>query len=123
MKGLGAMIRGFLATDRGEILSGGPQCVLHQHGIPPRLPRIKTFLNAPSDVPGCRDMAGSLERHRLKDDELLRVPAPVTDPPKFEGQCIDIPPPHLPTGSIVLAWWHDRKVTPPPLPQLEKLRA
>ena len=83
MKGLGAVLRGFLATDRGEILSGGPQCVLHQHFELTRLPRIETFLNALSDVPGCRDMAGFLERHRLKDDESFVVPPPVKDPPKL----------------------------------------
>ena len=46
MKGLGAVLRGFLATNRGEILSGGPQCVLHQHFVLARLPRIETFLDA-----------------------------------------------------------------------------
>ena len=67
MEGLGAVLRGFLATNSGEILSGGPQCVLHQHLMVARLQRIETFLDASPDVPGCCDMAGSLERHRLED--------------------------------------------------------
>ena len=71
MECFGLMLRGFLSTDSGEVLSGGPQRVLHQNPLASRLPRIKTFLNPSSDVPGCRDMAGPLERHRLKDDEAL----------------------------------------------------
>ena len=71
MESFGAMLRSFLSTDSGEVLSGGPQRVLHQHREYPRLPRIQTFFDPPLDVPGCRDMAGSLELHRLKDDESL----------------------------------------------------
>ena len=65
------VLRGFLPTDSVELLSGGPQRVLHQHLVASCLPRIKAFLNPPSDVPGCRDIAGPLERHRLKDNEAL----------------------------------------------------
>ena len=115
-KGFVPMFRGFLSTDRGEVQSGGPQRVLHQHRESPPLPRIETFLNAPSDVPGCCDMTGSLERHHLKDDETLQVPTPVTDPPQFFSQGVYVAPPNPPVWRIILAWWYDREVTPPPLP-------
>ena len=118
MECFGSMLCGFLSTDSGEVLSGGPQRVLHQHLVSSCLPRIQTFLDPPSYVPGCHDMAGPLERQRLKDDETLRVPPPVTDPPQFSHQCVYEAPPNLPDRFFVSALWHDREVTPPSLPQL-----
>ena len=46
------MLRGLLSIYSGEVLSGGPQRVLHQHPVSSCLPRIQTFLDPPSDVPG-----------------------------------------------------------------------
>ena len=56
------MLRGFLSTDSGEVLSGGPQRVLHQHLESSRFPRIQTFLGLPLDVPGIRDRRWNSER-------------------------------------------------------------
>ena len=71
MKGLGPVLRSFFLENGSEVLSGGPQCVLHQHRELARLPRVEAFLDPSPDIPGCCDMAGPLERHRLKDDEAL----------------------------------------------------
>ena len=61
-------------------------------------------------------MAGPLERHRLKDDETLRVPPPVKQSPQLPHQDAEITPPHLPVQRFVALRWHYCEVTPPPLP-------
>ena len=71
MKGLGVVLRSFLPADGSEVLSGGPQRVIHQHCELSRLPHVNAFPNPPPDILGCCDMGGSLESHRLKDDEAL----------------------------------------------------
>ena len=71
MECLGSMLRGFFPSDGSEVMISGPQRVLHHHRVAACLPRNQAFFYPPSDVPGCRDMAGPLDRHRLKDDETL----------------------------------------------------
>ena len=106
MKGLGPVLRGFFPVDGSEVLSGGPQRVLHQHRELARLPRVEAFLNPSPNIPGCCDMAGPLECHRLKDDEALRVPPPVQHPPQLPHQDVDKTPPNLPTRRLVVIFIH-----------------
>ena len=75
------MLRGFLPLDGGEVLHVGAKCVLHDHCVLPRLPIVQSLLDPSVDVLGCGEMAGSPERHRLKDDETLRVPPPAAHTP------------------------------------------
>ena len=116
MKGLGPVLPSFFPADRSEVLSGGPQRVLHQHRELACLPRVEAFLNPSLNIPGCCDMAGPLERHRLKDDEALRVSSPVQHPPQLPHQDVDRAPPHLPNQRLVASRWRDREVTPLSLP-------
>ena len=57
--------------------------VLHEHCLMPLLLSVQSLFNPLTDVPECRDMAGPLERHRLKEDEMLQVPPPVAHPPQL----------------------------------------
>ena len=63
-------------------------------------------------------MAGSLERHRLKDDEALQVPPPVKHPPQIPYQDVEKTSPHLPAWRLVATRWRDREVTSPSMPRL-----
>ena len=114
---LSPMLRGFFPADGGEVLCAGPQRVLHEHCVLPRLPSAQALLDPSMDVPVCRDMAGPLERHHLKDDKTTRVPPSVAHPLQLPHQGVDVPPPHLPARRFVASRWHDRKVMPPPLPR------
>ena len=117
MKCLSPVLRRFFLADGGEVLGTGPQCVLHEHRVMLRLPRIQALFYPSLYIPGCCDMAGPLERHCLKDNEMLRAPTPVKHPPQLPRQDVDIPPPYLPARRFVALLWHDREVTLPPLPR------
>ena len=114
---LSPVILGFFLADGGEVLCKEPQYVLHYHFVVLRLPHVQALLYPSKDVPLCCDMTGPLERHRLKDDETLRVPPPVAHTPQLPHQGVDVEPPHLPVRRFVASLWHDCEVTPPPLPR------
>ena len=67
----GLVLRSFFLVDGSEVLSGGTHRVLHQHCELFCLPHVNAFPNPPPDILGCCDMGGSMESHRLKDDEAL----------------------------------------------------
>ena len=117
IKCLSPVLRGLFPEDGGEVLGTGPQCVLHEHCVMLRLPRVQALFYPSPYVPGCCDMAGPLEGRHLKDIETLQVPPPVKHPPQIPHQDDDITPPHLPARRFVASRCHDREVTPPPLPR------
>ena len=115
MLGLSSMLSGFITADVGNVLRARAQCVIHEHCVLSRLPSVQALLDPLAYVLRCRDMAGPLERHRLKDYETLRVTPPVAHPPQILHQGVYVSPPHLPARRFVASQWNDREVTPPPL--------
>ena len=111
---LSPMLCGFILADGSEVLRARVQCVLHEHCVLSLLPSVQALFDPTAYVPGCRDMAGPMERPRLKDDETLVFPPPVAHPPQLLHQDVYVSPPHLPAQRFVAPQWHDRKVTPPP---------
>ena len=61
-------------------------------------------------------MPGLFQDHCLEDDELLRVPLSVPHPSQISHQFLQEASPSLPACRIIAPQWHDREVTPPPLP-------
>ena len=116
MVGLRPMLCGFIPADGGEVLRARAQCVLHEHCVLSLLLSVQALLDPTAYVPVFCDVAGPLERHRLKDDETLRVPPPVVHPPQLLHQGVYVSLPHLPARRFIAPQWHDREVTPPPLP-------
>ena len=57
-------------------------------------------------------MVGPLKRHRLKDNEALRVTPPVQHLPQLPHQYVDKTPTHLPAWSLLALRWRDREFTP-----------
>ena len=99
--GLSTVLCGFIPVAGVEVLRARAQCVLHYHGVIPLLPSVQSLLNPTPYVLGCRDMVGPLERHRLKDNETLGVPSPVTHSPQLLHQGVHVSPPHLPARRFV----------------------
>ena len=60
-----------LPAGNGEVLCARAQGVPHEHPIFAVLPSVQLLPYPPLDGVGCGDMLGSLEDHRLEDDEPL----------------------------------------------------
>ena len=101
----------------GELLLTILQRLLHKHTVSPGFPGVNPLLNPPPDRVGCGDMSGSLQYHRLEDDEPLRVSLSVLHPTQLVVQGPGEATPDLPTQHVVAAGGNDREVMTPTLPQ------
>ena len=117
MVSLGPVLRRLLPLDDGKVLLAWPQCVFDQHRVFALPPGVQPLFDAPTDRLGCGDTMGSLQDHRLKDDEPLRVPPSFPHPLQLLPQRPDKPTPDFTTWRVIAPRWHDRKVMPPRLPR------
>ena len=80
------------------------------------LPSIHPLFYPTSNCLGYDDMSGSLQDHRLEDDEPLRGSLSVPHPSQISTQCLYEASPDLPDRRVIAPLWHDHEVTPPRLP-------
>ena len=114
--GLSPVLHRLLPLGGSKVLLARPEGVAKKHRMLAFPPGVLPFCDPTSDRMECGDVAGSLQDHRLEDDESLRVSLPVPHPLHLQPQRSDELSADLPTRRIIAPRWHDRKVTPPRLP-------
>ena len=113
---LSLVLRRLLSPVGGQIFLARPEGVPDKHRVLAGHPGIQPILNPAPERIRCSDVAGSLQDHRLEDDETLQVPPPVPHPLHLGAEHPGEPAADLPTWRIIAPQWHDRKVTPSGFP-------
>ena len=90
-----------LSAGGSGVLRAHVQGLLYHHPMAPCLPGVHSLLNPPSDYLGCGYMIGSLQNHRLKDNEPLQVPQYVPHPVQIFHQGHHEASPKLPAWNVI----------------------
>ena len=101
MVGLGPVLRNLFPPGVVKVLLARPLGVANKHCMLAFTPGIEPFHDMTSDRMGCGDVAGSLQDHRLEEDEPLLVPPPVLHSLHLHPKRPDEPPADLPTGRVI----------------------
>ena len=112
------VLRGIHFPSGGEILSTSARCIFHHHLVFPCFSGIQSPINPSPDLTGLSDVSGTLEGHRLEDNEPLRVPAVLSESCKFRGQHLEEAAPDSPVQRVISPRGNDHQVSPESLPCL-----